>query len=254
VRVVAVDWSGAVQGERQRIWLAEAGDDGQRLLRLEAGRDRDELVAHLLAEHPAGAPAVIGLDFAFGFPAWFAGELGAHDIEDVWRRAASEGERWLRDCAPPFWGRPGRGRPSLPAHFRLSELAIQGPKSVFQVGGAGAVGTGSIRGMPLLLRLREAGFAVWPFHDGWPRVVEIYPRAFLRHVLRPSAPARAAYLEVYYPRLCASDVRLAAGSDHAFDAAVSALEMARALGRGAVFPPAADAVERIEGAIWAPAA
>ena len=49
-------------------------------------------------------------------------------------------------------------------------------------------------------------------------------------------------------------MRLAAGSEHAFDAAVSALEMARAVARGAAFPPPADAVERIEGAIWAPAA
>ena len=36
------------------------------------------------------------------------------------------------------------------------------PKSTFQIGGAGAVGTGSLRGMPHLLTLREAGCAVWP--------------------------------------------------------------------------------------------
>ena len=143
---------------------------------------------------------MIGLDFAFGFPAWFAGELGAREIEDVWRHAATEGERWLRDCAPPFWGRPGCGRPALPSHFRLSELALKGPKSVFQVGGAGAVGTGSIRGMPLLLRLREAGFAIWPFHEGSPRVVEIYPRAFLRHLRHSSAAARAAVPRGVLPR------------------------------------------------------
>src|SRR6202012_1913196 len=36
-------------------------------------------------------------------------------------------------------------------------------KSPFQIGGSGSVGTGSLRAMPALLRLREAGFRVWPF-------------------------------------------------------------------------------------------
>lgn len=37
------------------------------------------------------------------------------------------------------------------------------PTSGFQIGGAGAVGTGAVRGMPMLARLRAAGFAIWPF-------------------------------------------------------------------------------------------
>jgi hypothetical protein len=40
------------------------------------------------------------------------------------------------------------------------------PKSVFQVDGAGTVGTGSLRGMPFLLQLEEAGFNVWPLESG----------------------------------------------------------------------------------------
>ena len=49
---------------------------------------------------------------------------------------------------------------------------------MFQIGGAGAVGTGSIRGMPHLLTLADSGFTIWPFvSGGLPTVVEIYPRA-----------------------------------------------------------------------------
>lgn len=253
MRVLAVDWSGARQGEQRLIWLAEAAPDGERLLRLEAGRSREELVAHLVEELPPETPALVGLDFAFAVPAWYAARLGVHAADELWARAAADGEDWLRDVEPPWWGRPGKRRPELPAHLRLTELAFPPAKSVFQVGGTGAVGTGSVRGMPHLLALRRAGFSVWPFHDdACPRVVEIYPRRFTRPVRKSSAGARAAYLESFHPSLDPAHARDAAASEHAFDAAVSALGIVSALAAGAGFPPAADAVERIEGAIWPP--
>ena len=50
----------------------------------------------------------------------------------------------------------------LAAHIPEEERALRvkgiTPKSVFQIGGSGSVGTASLRGMPLLLRLRQAGF------------------------------------------------------------------------------------------------
>jgi hypothetical protein len=42
---IAVDWSGAARGAERRIWLAEVA--GGRLVRLECGRSRAELVRHL---------------------------------------------------------------------------------------------------------------------------------------------------------------------------------------------------------------
>jgi hypothetical protein len=127
------------------------------------------------------------------------------------------------------------------------------PKSVFQIGGAGAVGTGSIRGMVALHALREAGFAIWPFDD--PRdatVAEIYPRLFTGPVVKSSANRRRDHVEAYYPDVPpAMRARLAASED-AFDAAISAIEMSRHIDQLDALPRISDPVLRIEGAIWAP--
>lgn len=149
----------------------------------------------------------------------------------LWDVVEREGERWLAECAPPFWGRPGKRRPTLPEHHRRTEREVatiggHRAKSVFQVGGAGTVGTGSFRGMPMLRQLREAGFAVWPFDDArLPMVVEIYPRVLTGAVRKTDVRSRRAFLTAEFPDL-EPDVRgRAADSDDAFDALVSALRM-----------------------------
>ncbi len=136
---------------------------------------------------------VVGFDFSFSYPAWFLRELGIGSAPEFWRLVADgQGERWLhRDCEDGrFWGRVGSLRHGKkPAEFcgehahrmlRRAETVLKvraeiadplaaariagiAPKSVFQIGGAGAVGTASLRGMPGLLRLREAGFRIWPY-------------------------------------------------------------------------------------------
>jgi uncharacterized protein DUF429 len=259
-RVLAVDWSGARLGPERHIWLAEARS-AHSLVRLEAGRDRQALAVHLLAEATRDPRLVIGLDFSFGFPAWFTQTvLGVADGPSAWAQVARLGETWLASCEPPFWGRPGRGRPTLagPA-LRWTERAVPRaagsvPKSVFQVGGAGSVGTGSLRGMPLLLRLREAGACVWPFQaGGWPLVIEIYPRLLTGRVAKSQAAAREALLAREFPDLDVGHRRLAVASEDAFDAAVSALVMARHVADLADLPPLADPPAHQEGRIWHPA-
>ena len=148
----------------------------------------------------------------------------------MWQLAAREGETWLSDCAPPFWGRPGRPRPSLPEHLRRAErsLSVGGisAKSTFQVGGAGAVGTGSIRGMPHLRQLREAGFSIWPFDPPSPwTVLEIYPRLCTGPVNKSNPEQRARYLEKSPWAIPERFAASMAGSEDAFDAAISALVM-----------------------------
>jgi hypothetical protein len=129
------------------------------------------------------------------------------------------------------------------------------PKSVFQVGGAGAVGTGSLRGMPLLHRLNAVGATIWPFTEGgWPLVMEIYPRLLTGAVRKSHANARQALLEARYPNLDPQHLRLCILSEDAFDAAVSALVMVEhvaelmALSREVEL----DSELSLEGRIWHP--
>ena len=163
-----------------------------------------------------------------------------------------------RECAPPFWGRPGTRKPELAEHFRATELAVGSvagirPKSTFQVSGAGSVGAGSIRGFPVLARLRAAGFSVWPFDTAVaPVVVEIWPRLLTGPVVKRDAAARAAHLSVNFPSL-AGDLRdRAISSEDAFDAAVSALVMARHRAAICALPARTDRVTQLEGATWQP--
>ena len=211
-----------------------------------------------MAEAGRSPELVVGLDFAFSLPAWFLEQRNLKSAQELWALADREAEAWITACRPPFWGRPGTRRPDLEAHFRWTELdapATAGirPKSVFQIGGAGAVGAGSLRGMRLLHRLRAAGFSIWPFDPpGWPRVVEIYPRLLTGPVNKSSADARGAYLATRHPELDAGlRLRAAAGED-AFDAAVSALVMAGHLDELITLPAATDRQAALEGLIWHP--
>jgi hypothetical protein len=118
----------------------------------------------------------------------------------------------LEACKLPFWGRAETKSQKLGHAFRHTELDVEGqPKSVFQIGGAGAVGTGSLRGMRHLAELAAADFA-----DQNPVLIE-----------------------------------RAAGSEDAFDAVTSALSMSQHVGELEnlqSFP--AGSPQLIEGCIW----
>jgi hypothetical protein len=73
---------------------------------------------------------------------------------------------------------------------------------VFQINRAGAVGTGSLRGMPILRQLHDEGFSIWPFDtSGWPRVIEIYPRLLTDVVKKSNRASRVQYLNDRFPNL-----------------------------------------------------
>jgi len=251
-RVVAVDWSGRRAGEARAIWTAEVVDGA--MVDLRDGRTRAQVIDHLVDLALSGEPLVVGLDFSFSVPAWFARKHGCVDVDDVWTLVAEEGERWLATCPPPFWGRPGRRRPPDVDQLRTTEAsvgAIAGtrPKSFFQIGGAGAVGTGSLRGMPHLTTLRAAGFAIWPFDPpSRATVVEMWPRLCTGPVVKSRRAARVAHLAMHHPTVAAA----AAATEDAFDAAVSAMVMAGDVEAFRQQPPVSTSVERIEGRIWLP--
>ena len=256
MRQIAIDWSGAKQGARSKIWLAEVRDG--RLVRLESGRSREEIVDELVTEAARDPDLVVGLDFAFSVPLWFFRKRGLKRVEDLWAVVAQDGESWLAECEPPFWGRPGKKKPMLPEHFRRTEtesprVGGSAPKSVFQIGGAGAVGTGSLRGMPCLGALHAAGFSVWPFHaPTQPTVIEIYPRLLTGPVVKSSREARLAYLRGAFPELPQAMVDVAASGEDAFDAAVSAMVMSRHTSELEALERASDFQVLLEGAIWWP--
>lgn len=250
MHALAVDWSGAASDAAQRrsIWVAEASDGG--LVGLSGGFTRDEAMREVLRR--LRPTVVVGFDFSFSFPEWFVHRVGAVDGPGAWDAAAARGEDWLCACAPPFWGRRGHPRPSAhPARpeWRRTECGPARPKSTFQIGGAGSVGTGAVRGMPHLRGLRDVGVAVWPFDAvgdrGAPVVAEVYPRWATGPVVKSRAAARAehvARLGAAVPRRLAP---LAVASEDAFDAACAAV----ALSLGGWELPATDEIDRVEGRI-----
>jgi hypothetical protein len=257
--LIAVDWSGALRGARHALWIAEAR--AERLCRLQCGRDREEAIAHILELTSREPRVVVGLDFAFSFPAWFLRERGLASTRELWDLARREGESWLARCEPPFWGRPGKRRPDLPpdrSPYRTTEgerLPVRGvwPKSVFQIGGAGSVGTGSIRGMPKLLELRAAGFAIWPFDPPrLPLALEIYPRWLTGRVAKSREVARRLFLAAHAPDEDPRLLELAASNEHAFDAAASALALAREPRLLAGLECETRDEIALEGRIWCP--
>lgn len=296
-RVVGIDWSGRVDaaGQRRHIWAGvwTEGDDGKVSVKLEAGRTRME-VAEWLVEMAKETPRmVVGFDFCFSYPAWFVrDEHGMKNGPEFWRRVVEEGygERWLMRGAEDrrFWGKPHK-RPAefsgenlhrmlratdidhkIIAHIPEAErqARVKGitPKSVFQIGGSGSVGTASLRGFPVLLRLREAGFRVWPFDrpalvgkGARPLVVEMYTRLNTGAVRKSNAEARAEYLrkkrreDAAYRALPRGVMQKALAGEDAFDALVSTMVMAEQRETFARLPRPRDPLHGIEGWTWGPA-
>ncbi|MGA2352952.1 MAG: hypothetical protein ABSG02_00550 [Terriglobales bacterium] len=167
--VIAIDWSGAKQRAAKKIWLAEFRN-GQPFSVPTNGRSPGEIRDYLLQTRDECRKTIVGIDFAFSFPSWFVSHQQYNSAEEMWDHVERDrnGERWLEECCDPFWGRPGKKNPGRPdeEQFRKTDRDFLvkriHPKSIFQIGGAGAVGTGSIRGMWLLRQLSREGFSVWP--------------------------------------------------------------------------------------------
>ncbi len=281
--VIAIDWSGRVDTAGQRRHIVAAVWRGGRV-RIESGRTRDEVTDWLIAtakKHPA---LVAGFDFCFSFPAWFLHEVGAASGPQFWDIVAERGEQWLDRASEDrrFWGKPHK-RPAefggeqlhrmlratdidckIAAHIPDEERALRvkgiTPKSVFQIGGSGSVGTASLRGMATLLRLQNAGFRIWPFDmpsPGQPLAVEMYSRLNTGPVHKSNPEARAAYLQrkrrddFAYASLTRTALTKARQSEDAFDALVSCMVMTEHRDRFYTLPQPRDPNYLLEGWTWA---
>jgi hypothetical protein len=260
-------------------------------VRLESGRTRDEVAEWLIGMARETPRMVVGFDFCFSFPAWFVRECGAETAIEFWELVAGgHGERWLAaECADMrFWGKAGTERDGkrpeefsgerlhrmlratdidcklaalIPEAERAARVRGIAPKSVFQIGGGGSVGTASLRGIPVLRRLREAGFAVWPFDRAGLRrsmVVEMYTRLNTGAVRKSNPEARAAYLRkkrgesTDYAALPRSVMEKARRSEDAFDALVSCMVMTARREEFARLGMPKDPGYMVEGWTWAP--
>ncbi len=284
-RVVAVDWSGRVDhaGQRKSIWMGvwTLYADKSIQVSLQGGRTRREVADELVSLSEQTKKMVVGVDFCFSYPAWFVEEVGAKSAREFWKIVSEQGEKWLGKGCPHdyFWGKPGKKNRLFAGDdaglmFRQADHAckirseifdpaqrdkIKGiaPKSPFQTGGAGSVGTGSLRGIPELYLLSERGFSVWPFDvPTLPMVVEIYPRLLTGEVKKSDAAARHAYLkkkqseDAEYSCLDKAVIASACGGEDAFDALVSVMEMAARRHSFGQLRQATDRVTLLEGAVW----
>lgn len=282
--VIAIDWSGRVDvaGQRRHI-VAATWREG--VVRVENGRTRDEVADWLIATAKKDPAMVVGFDFCFSFPAWFLREVGVRSAPEFWHTVAEHGERWLshENEDRRFWGKPHK-RPAefsgdqlhrmlratdidckLVAHIPEEERALRvkgiTPKSVFQIGGSGSVGTASLRGMKTLQRLHEAGFRIWPFDRpkaGQPLVVEMYSRLNTGPVHKSNATARAAYLQrkraenPAYAKLVRAAIAKAKAGEDAFDALISCMVMAERRAQFYQLGQPRDPAYALEGWTWAP--
>jgi hypothetical protein len=261
-RLMAIDWSGrSGPDQRRALWLAEAVDG--ELVRLEGGRTPAELIELLIAEAAHDPNLVVGFDFAFSLPAWYLQERRLAPRQ-LWALLADEAltptmrrlglARWMNNPEWPFWT-TGEAHARLRPEqmFRRTELDVRvpgtQPKSVFQLVGAGQVGRGSLHGMQALHWLADAGLRIWPFDPpGLPLVVEIFSRVLTGRVRKNSPSERERYLATV--PMPAQLRRLAAASEDAFDAAVSAVVMAARMEELRTLPHAS--VYELEGKIWQP--
>ena len=229
--VIAIDWSGRTGPDQvHHIRTAIATDTG---LDVWADLDREAVVAELVR---FASPVVVGFDFAFGFPSWVGECHGRSHGPELWPIVEAHAEEWLSGCPPPFFGARGTTRPDVEL-FRRCDRRVRA-KSIFQLAGAGHVGTGSLRGMPLLAQLRATGYSVWPFDPPSERtIVEIYPSRLreIGHAVSLTDRIHAMYR-----------------NDNTRDAVESACVMWEHRDELALLTAAGDAVTRIEGDVWMP--
>ncbi len=209
---VGIDWSGDKKEWQKGLKIARARP-GSSAPKLISGRgpkgnwSRSEAVRWI--EDLVGKErALIGFDFAFGFPPsglaldWeYVEELCCADLNFY-------GGRFFRtpNCPhsclvnSPWLARDKYNAGSLRAtEYVATQTKGARPQSVFNAVGAAQVGPSSISGMRALLHLRRRcvdKISIWPFDglgDGRSVVVEIFPRYFpLSRNLSPKLSDHAA--------------------------------------------------------------
>ncbi len=226
-RFLVVDWSAASRPTTgpDSIWIADLDDTAPAptLSNPATRRGAEELIRSAIeeAEH---VRSLVAIDVGLGYPSGTATTLGLRGDpwRATWERIAARlhdddrnrNDRFdvaaeLNQCTGcdegPWWGapddtrRPGlhRTKPPAPAlsEFRSTERTLRAagwfPKSVWQLLGAGSVGSQTLTAIPVLHRLCSelgARIDVWPFTTqlrapsvapGGVVIAEIWPTQFV---------------------------------------------------------------------------
>ncbi len=219
-RFLMVDWSGGNDtGPRPRadaIWI---GDGSAPTYLRSRALAEEHLTAEIDAALTSGTRLMIGFDFPFGYPSGFASALtGQADPFSVWAWLADRitdtpraNNRFdvaasinaLFPGSGPFWGnglkRDIPGLPRTKAGYsnpfpdrRAAEARAKGAFTLWQLSGAGSVGSQALMGLPVLHRLRArfpGQISVWPFEplDRPVAFVEIWPSLMADAVRRALA-------------------------------------------------------------------
>jgi molybdopterin molybdotransferase len=212
--VVMVDWSAAARAPRRpkpdAIFAAVArGGQADPAAYLGHRVDAEAWIAALIdRERTAERRVLVGFDFPFGYPRGFADALvGRPDPFALWdwlgarivdtpqsnnRFEVAGAINALFPGTGPFWGngtarevphlpRKGRARTVNPfPERRAIEERHKGAFTLWQLSGAGAVGSQTLMGLPVLSRLRRrfaADLSVWPFEapDAGVVLAEVWP-------------------------------------------------------------------------------
>ena len=213
-RVLIVDWSGGNdRGPRPKadaIWAAFNDTPAEYFRHRQAFETW--LMTVLEAEIDAGHRVFLGFDFPFGLPEGMAKPITGQDdpfafwnwvterVEDTPKRnnrfdVGADANRAFEGVGP-FWGnglardidglpRKGRSRTAQVTERRLAEADAKGAFPVWQLAGAGSVGSQMLMGLPVLQRLRLKfgdDISIWPFdaHDTAVKVVEVWPSLTVR--------------------------------------------------------------------------
>lgn len=211
--VIVVDWSGGNDRgptpKADAIWACVArGGVAETPVYLRNRQVAEGWIADILQiERAAGRRVMVGFDFPFGYPRGFARAVaGTDDPLALWDWLADRIEDAPKannrfDVAGainlslggkgPFWGnglkrdidglaRTKTGYENPFAERRRAELLAKGSFAVWQLSGAGSVGSQALMGLPVLARLRRrfgGDLAVWPFQplDAGIALVEVWP-------------------------------------------------------------------------------
>jgi hypothetical protein len=215
-RVIVVDWSGRASrspfgDSKDAIWIGTCEHDRETQCYF---RTRSEAAAWLTTTLSDGGRHLVGFDFPMGYPAgfahrltgedgalalhgWLAGRIvdGPDNANNRFEVAADINRQF--GGAGPFWGCPkAHPRPHLPSlktvdyralgltEKREVERANPPAKPVWQLLGAGSVGSQALLGIPVVHRLaKDTGAAIWPFEEPHDlTLAEVYPSLLSRAV------------------------------------------------------------------------